>query len=156
MVIPQELIERFNSYLKRNDSGCLLYNGGKVRDGYGWFNAPAGLPKQAHRFAFLVVNGTIDPTLMVCHTCDTPNCCESEHLFQATGQVNMDDMSAKGRSPNNKGSANPNSKLTDKQVLEIRKIKSTTTSRYVDIAPLFNVTPEMVSLICRRKYRNDI
>lgn len=152
--ISKELLTRFQSYLVRSEAGCLLWTGGKVRDGYGKFNV-IDLPKSAHRFAFLAYNGYLDDSLQVCHTCDTPACCEPSHLFQGTAQQNASDMVAKGRSYHQLGSANGNAKLSDSQVLEIRRLKETGL-RYIDIAPHFGVSPEMVSLICRRKYRTNV
>jgi hypothetical protein len=156
MDIPKNLIDLFNSYLFRVSNGCLIYTGGKVRDGYGWFNTPSGFPKQAHRFAYLLANGKLDENLLVCHTCDNPACCEPGHLFQGTHQDNSDDCVNKGRGNVHIGTRNPNAKLTDEQVLLIRKIKSETNCTYKSLSAQFGVTPEMVSYICRRIYRNDI
>lgn len=152
-VIPKEISDRFDRYLQRNDSGCLIYIGGKVKGGYGWFNAPGELPKQAHRFSFLREKKFILLDLKVCHTCDIPACCEPLHLFQGTSQDNMDDMKSKGRSPVNKGEQNPNAKLSDIDVETIRNIKKATDCSYVSLSEQFKVSPEMISYICRGLYR---
>lgn len=156
-VIPNEIAERFRSYLELKSNGCIEWSGGTVRDGYGWFNhAIPEISNSAHRFAFALHHGFIDDSLSVLHKCDNPPCCNWKHLFQGDHQLNADDMKAKGRSPKQRGASNPNAVLSDAQVIEIRRIREETGLQYKQIAELFPVTPEMISLICRRKYRNDI
>lgn len=83
--------------------GCWLWLGDQDRKGYGTFCAmysSGETPRRisAHRFAYSLHNGTIDPSRMVLHNCDTPQCVRADHLFQGTAKENSQDMARKGRS----------------------------------------------------------
>lgn len=74
---------------------CWLWNSATT-GGYGrvWHQ---GRMVYAHRVAYELANG-IDPgDLSVCHTCDTPLCCNPAHLWLGTHRENMQDMGRKGR-----------------------------------------------------------
>ncbi len=116
--------------------------------------------------------------LCVCHKCDNRACCNPNHLFLGTTDDNMADMVRKGRSlagdknPSRlrpetrprgdnhplrknpelslKGSSNGASKLTEDQVIEIRRLRKCG-KMYKDISPQFNVSTVLVALICLRK-----
>ena len=52
----------------------------------------------AHRFAMeLELGRELFPDEFVCHSCDSPPCCNPTHLFLGTHGDNMADMVAKGR-----------------------------------------------------------
>ncbi len=79
----------------------------------------------AHREAWEQAYGEpIPPGLCICHHCDNPECVEIRHLFLGTKSENTLDRHAKGRSRGGslKGSINPNAKLTEAQVIEIRNL----------------------------------
>ena len=81
-----------------------------------------GVRHFAHRFSYSVFIGKIPPRMKVCHTCDTPLCCNPEHLFLGTQRDNIVDAYNKGRlvppAPVT-GDAHHNAKLTDKQIVEL-------------------------------------
>ena len=155
MKVREYTIAELNGFAIMNrETGCLEWKY-SVIDGYGQIENN-GKRIAAHRYSYILHNGEISKEMEVCHTCDNRKCIAIEHLFLGTHQDNMDDMKLKGRSPVNKGARNGNVKLTDAQVLHIRKIKADMNLPYKDIASIFNVSPEMISYICRRKYRNDI
>lgn len=95
---------------------CWLWKGTINKGGYGNYNT-----KSVHRLIYEKYKGPIPNGLFVLHTCDVRSYVRPDHLFLGTNQDNMDDMKIKGRSPNNLGEKNPFSKLTEKQVLEIKQ-----------------------------------
>lgn len=79
-----------------------------------------------HRLEWEKVHGQIPEGMCILHRCDNPACCNVEHLFLGTQQDNIIDMNNKGRRKNGdvKGIRNPQHKLTEKEVLEIKNSKS--------------------------------
>lgn len=75
---------------------CILWTGAVSGSGYGnvWHN---GRNIGAHRLAWEQVHGPVPDGLFVCHTCDTPLCINTDHLFLGTPKDNSQDMSRKGR-----------------------------------------------------------
>lgn len=57
---------------------------------------------------------------------------------------------AKGRGSRRDGKSNPNARLTDKQVIEMRRLYATGEWRQVDLAHRFGVKQPQVSEILRR------
>ena len=55
----------------------------------------------------------------ICHQCDNPSCVNPAHLFVGTQADNMRDCKVKDR--HSRGERQPKSKLTEGQVLEIRR-----------------------------------
>jgi hypothetical protein len=82
-------------------------------DGYGRIGT-----LRAHRVAWSLKNGPIPDGMLVCHSCDSPPCCNDAHHFLGTQADNAADMARKRRS--NIGAKNPQAKLTAEQVAEIR------------------------------------
>ncbi len=78
------------------NSGCLLWLGAPVRDGYGQLSVNGRLIR-AHRLAWEVAHGPVHPNLCVLHSCDTPACINPAHLFVGTRLDNARDRKAKGR-----------------------------------------------------------
>ncbi len=74
----QELL-RFNSSIKKSDNGCLLWMGGKDRDGYGIFFFRRK-NRRAHRVAYWRDVGDIPKGKMIDHICRNRSCVNSDHL----------------------------------------------------------------------------
>lgn len=67
-------------------------------------------------------NGPIPAGKIICHHCDNPPCIEISHLFMGSMADNSRDMAQKRRQkhkPFPRGERHPNSRLTEKEVLEI-------------------------------------
>jgi hypothetical protein len=89
--------------------------------------------------------GEIPPRMFVCHRCDNPACINLEHLFLGTNQENMKDMKEKGRQA--KGSKQGNSKLNEKQVLEIKRDLAETNLTNREIGKKYGVSKDAISNI---------
>jgi len=149
--VPIELseddVERFWSYVdKRGPDECWEWTGLLARGGYGHIRIDDHW-LLAHRISEAIARK--DPVAMfVCHACDNPICVNPKHLFVGTPQDNSDDMVKKGRSCT--GTINPNSKLTRKEVADIRRAYMEGMSQS-EIARDFGVTQTNVGLIVRGK-----
>ncbi len=99
-------------------NNCWEWIGAKARANYGNFywnkkNIPA------HRFSYLAFNGEIPDGLFVLHRCDNSICVNPYHLFIGTQKENILDASRKGRLM--RGERHSQSKLAEKDIVEIRK-----------------------------------
>lgn len=109
---------RLESRIERS-AGCWLWTGRVAQDGYGRIRI-AKREYVASRAAYLRWKGPIPCGLWVLHKCDTPRCCNPEHLFLGTHADNMADMKAKGRWNGPRGEAVKNRvRLTEAQAREV-------------------------------------
>lgn len=110
-----------NAISEHNGSDkCLLWPFAKT-NGYGVVTSGKG-GGSAHvtRLAFQLYRGPLTAADQVCHTCDNPPCFNPKRLFRGTMADNMADKKAKGRLLY--GERHQNSKFTDSQILEIRRL----------------------------------
>ena len=103
----------------KSDS-CWEWNGDRDKSGYGrfWFR---GKGWRCHRLAWTISHGPIPARLCVLHRCDNPPCINPSHLFIGTLLDNNRDKVRKERENVREGSRHANSKLTERQVEEIRE-----------------------------------
>lgn len=138
-------------------SECWEWLGACNNTGYGTV-AWGGKVYTAHRVAAWL-HGLVDSksspkskstSSHVLHKCDNRKCCNPNHFFLGSYRDNQLDAYAKKRREQPKGSNHANSKLTDKQVKEIRK-------RYVKgemqmpLAKEFGVSQRAISLVVRKE-----
>jgi hypothetical protein len=90
--------DRFWSKVERGP-GCWIWVGTCDRRGYGAFYFYERPRRQvaAHRFVWELHHGPIPAGMQVCHACDTPPCCNPDHLWLGTAKDNSDDKIRKGR-----------------------------------------------------------
>lgn len=104
---------------------CWIWKG-RVSRRYGVISI-GDHPVRAHRAAWLLTRGEIPARLVVCHRCDQPLCCNPDHLWLGTVLDNNRDCRAKGR--HSHGDRHPDAKLSEDQVMEIRRLMLTDTPR---------------------------
>ena len=78
------------------NTGCWLWTGGEQRFGYGAI-AINNKVKTASRVSFILFKGPIKEGHFICHKCDTPQCCNPDHLFSGTQKDNIKDCISKKR-----------------------------------------------------------
>jgi hypothetical protein len=106
---------------RRGSDECWEWKAGKVRS-YGQFRFNRK-SQYAHRVSYILAFGNIPDGMNVCHKCDNPGCVNPNHLFLGTQLDNIRDREIKGRgkTPDQSGENNSQSKLRLQQVEEIRE-----------------------------------
>lgn len=128
--LSPEMIARFWSKVDvRGRNECWPWTGG-LSNGYGLFSLSTGKKRRgfgANRIALFLKTGKDPESLYALHKCNFPACCNGRHLYAGTPKQNTLDCIKSGRNlwpfqefpP--KGEIHPRAKLTDKQVIDIRK-----------------------------------
>jgi hypothetical protein len=134
--------------IKINPSGCWLWQTSLDKDGYG-IVCIHGKYYRASRVVYFLSHGYDPGKLLVLHTCDTPACCCPDHLFLGTDADNARDKKAKGRSM--AGELHPRVKLTDTQILTIRKSRKS----LLILSKQHGVSRAYLSLVQLGRYRKS-
>jgi hypothetical protein len=105
----------------------------------------------------------LPPTLLACHHCDNPPCCNPLHIFAGTHADNHKDRDRKGRGgwqrpgfapPKIRGEAHPRAKLTAQKVQEIRLLYQQGVSSPT-LAALYGVAKyNILAIIHRRNWKH--
>ncbi len=109
------LLERVLAKVMTNENGCWIWTAARTQAGYGalWIDGGA---KYTHRLVAVLFLALDEKSgLCVLHHCDTPACCNPNHLRLGTHRENMADASAKGRL---------GKKLQPAEVIEIRHLRA--------------------------------
>ena len=144
--------ERFWKHVHKTDT-CWLWTGPKDNLGRGKIRVgPESTSIRAHRFSWILHFGEIPNGMLVCHHCDIGSCVRPDHLFLGTNADNSADMVAKGRQAKGlmagrRGEESGMAKLTEEQVLAIRK----DTRSGCQIATDYGITNVTVGHIKRRR-----
>lgn len=134
---------------------CIPWNGGKTGAGYGSVYLGGGRQMLAHRLVYQNVFGPIPDGHFVCHRCDNPACVNPAHLFLGTPKDNSMDAWKKGRLlaiPPQPGTANHKAKLSDSQVVEIRRRYAAGGILQKELAEEFGVKQITISNITTGKH----
>lgn len=129
MNVETKAAQRFATKYAVAESGCWEWSGFLNNCGYGQFWLK-GRHEYAHRAAWMLHHGCVPCGQCVCHRCDNPACVNPDHLFLATHDENMADMTRKGRQPTSPGARrmdisgvrNGSAKLDEGKVLIIRQM----------------------------------
>lgn len=145
MISKEQLEDRVE---KIPESGCWIWMRAVDRDGYGmsWKN---GKSIRAHRAVWEAFNGLIPKGQNLLHRCDTPSCCNPNHLFLGTCGDNSKDMVCKNRQAI--GEHNGQAKITSKDVIAIRSDDRL----HREIAEDYGISRSAVTLIkANKKWRH--
>lgn len=139
----------FDSIYPEPNTGCWLWGGNTNESGYAIFYDAGHI--SGHRYSYKYFKGDFDLNLFVLHRCDVPCCVNPDHLFLGTHQDNMIDMDSKGRRAVLRGSDNGNSKLSEEDVLQIRKLHNPKIYPTRKLAKMYEVNQRLIWNIINRK-----
>ena len=140
------LEERMEAKTIKTPGGCWIWNGSLDSDGYGLIKVN-GHNRHANRIAYELKYGAIPEGQIILHSCDVPVCVNPDHLKAGTYKDNMQDMYQKGRNRNVRGEKHHRSKLTEKQVKEIRSIQGRV--NFSALGRLYGVSRTTITRILR-------
>lgn len=132
----------------RKTARCWIWTAAANDMGYGKFSIGRKFQNlYAHRVAWMLAFGQIPNGLCVLHRCDNTSCVRPDHLFLGTQLDNVRDMHAKGRARFGVtcGEDHKGSKLTTKQVQEIRARFTGRLGEKVALAREFGVSAPMIT-----------
>lgn len=147
---------KFWARIQQAPNGCWLWTGARDSDGYGNVHHE-GRWWKANRLAYALTYGPIPDGLKVCHRCDTPSCCNPEHLFLGTDRDNWYDAKAKGRRrfDTARGERSASAVLTEVQVRQIRVLYAAGGVTFKALAIRFGVSVGAIEkVVSRRTWRH--
>ena len=139
-------------------SDCIIFNGCKDKKGYGLISKNKK-HYRAHRLAYAEYIGVdiIEVKGNVLHSCDNPSCVNPLHLREGTNYENVQDRVSRGRNGSTPGERHAMSKLTDKEVIQIRnyyippgKIKDLRYGNGKEICEKYGISATQLMNIVRR------
>lgn len=145
--LTQRQLDRYWSQVEATDD-CWLWLGRCYEDGRARIKLNGRLYVTA-RISYFLEHG-IDPSNgKVLHTCDNVRCVNPEHLWLGSQYENVMDMVEKGRHGRTsaRGTRQPNAKLTDEIVLEIRASEE---SQEV-LRKRYGVSQSLISMVKSRR-----
>lgn len=117
--------ERFLAkFTNAGPDDCWEWTASQNGAGYGFFWSLEERRKVlAHRYSYEFFVGPIPSGGLILHSCDNPACVNPAHLRVGTYKQNVEDMDIRGRrvTAPMPGSKNPQAKLTDTQVIALRR-----------------------------------
>ena len=130
------------------DLYCWEWQKGRDREAYGSIKRDRKTYR-THRKSYEVFIGEIPKGIQVNHKCDNKICCNPNHLFIGTHKDNMKDRNNKNRTA--KGEDNGRAKLTENEVINIRKLWKSTRYTQKELSARFNVSAMNVCTIVNNK-----
>lgn len=147
-------LKRFWSQIKKDDeTGCWNWTGYCSCAGTRPVITAYRKQVKAHRYSYSEFKGPIPKGHYICHHCDNRFCVNPDHLFAGTQDDNMKDMMKKDRQHNPKGELNGRAKLTEEDVLYIRKSYIPRHKKFSQkaLAKKFRVTTTQIQAILYRQ-----
>lgn len=161
---PEVIKERLLAQIDCNPHPheCQLWTGSTTPAGYGKASIPGDELNTkkwivVHRWLYEQEYGPLPANLDACHSCDTPRCCNLEHIFPGDRTVNMRDAKAKGRTATGQrngshtkpehrpyGESHGRNRITESQALEIIARYEPFKTSYQMLANEYNIAWESV------------
>lgn len=92
---PNTLADVWRAVGIASDADCWPYLGSLFRNGYGRFNI-CGTSVGAHTVVYALSYGEPQDGCFVLHKCNNKRCCNPNHLFESTNQINQIHASLSG------------------------------------------------------------
>jgi hypothetical protein len=147
-------VQHFWSRVKiADEQSCWLWEGATNKFGYGVVKI-FGKTRRAHCVAYEFTHKISVIGFVVRHTCDNPSCCNPNHLALGTNADNMADKVLKGRHSHNE--THGMAKLTNAQVLSIRRLHETGNFTQQELADKFNIGRSRIWDIINNKRWKDV
>jgi len=143
-----ERIESKSEYI--TETGCLIFTGSQDAHGYGRIRWK-GKTMRAHRLNYISRYGSLPKGMFVLHKCDIPSCVNINHLYVGTHSQNMLDRSNRGGFIYPSGQDHWSAKLTEHDVIEIRKKCAEGKMTQTEIAKQYGVRDSVITNIKKRK-----
>lgn len=116
----KSLLERFLAQIDCADPDSCWNWTSSLHDGYGMLQLDGRLTN-AHRVSYMMFYGEIPKDKpIIRHTCDNRACLNPRHLVAGTIIDNINDRNSRNRQA--RGESHATSRLTEKDVLEIRRL----------------------------------
>lgn len=149
-IITSNVIREFyRNFLVGKEDECWNWFGTKDKGEYSRFGVNYK-KYSGHVVSYCIANNLIRILEgCVLHDCDNPSCVNPKHLSYGTQQDNISDMVTKGRQA--KGVEHGESKLIDKEVIEIRKRYKTEGISQTELAKQYNISQMTIQRIIHNK-----
>jgi hypothetical protein len=140
----------------KGEDECWNWTACRDGDGYGQygrFNFGNGM-SAAHRVSAYIAGlipsiGSQSDNDQVLHKCDNTKCQNPKHFFIGSNKDNMADKVKKGRQAN--GVENGMARLTEQDVLEVRRLHAQGGITQTELANIYNVRQPHIARIVNRK-----
>jgi hypothetical protein len=138
MQLRRAIIRRFWPKVDRSGGpdACWPWTATASRYGYFYFDPELEMVG-AHRMAFTLCNGLLDEGDCILHVCDNPLCCNPRHLVRGSQLDNIQDRNQKARQ--SRGSAHAKAKVSEADVVQMRKLRAVNGWTYQRIAERYNL-----------------
>ena len=158
MVLDEKAERRFNkSFHKNEETGCWDWTGTSNNAGYPLFSYKGRMVSASKTAYKLNYEEDIPGGHVVSHTCDNVKCVNPDHIYVTSRSDLVKDLykSGKMKAPEQKGADNPNAKLSEEDVREIRRKKEEGIT-HEELAKEYGVTKTTISQIYNRKLWSHI
>ena len=144
----EKIRDRFLTFVKKTNT-CWNWSGFKDGKGYARFQI-SKYAERGHRVSYRIHKGEIKKDAVIRHICDNAECVNPKHLKIGTHIDNVKDRNIRNRTA--KGFSLPNTKLSNDQIGQIRKLYKDG-HKQKEIAKKYNITKGYISAIVTNRRR---